>query len=253
MEFLKYEKNYTVHVFETGPDGKLNLYSIFDYLQDIASDHAVKLGYGRDDLLKQNNFWVLSRIYAEISCLPLWGETIVVKTWPRGTDKFFALRDYEVRYSDGRSIALATSSWLIVDRNTRRIQRPDNTLSTYNSDLPREKALPRNAIKLEPVYNDQQSTSVFSVRISDLDINLHTNNVRYLKWVIDSYDLDFILNSIPLSAEINYLAESHFNDTISVMISEDKNSGNTFNHSIVRASDSAELCRVRINWKSNHI
>jgi medium-chain acyl-[acyl-carrier-protein] hydrolase len=119
--------------------------------------------------------------------------------------------------------------------------------------LPREKALPRNAIKLEPVDNDRQSTSDFSVRISDLDINLHTNNVRYLKWVIDSYDLDFILNNIPLSAEINYLAESHFNDTISVMISEDKNSGNTFNHSIVRVSDSTELCRVRINWKSNHI
>ena len=50
------------------------------------------------------------------SGLPLWGETIIVKTWPRGTDKLFALRDYEVRYPDGRSIALATSSWLIIDR-----------------------------------------------------------------------------------------------------------------------------------------
>ena len=66
MEFLKFEKEYTVHVYETGPDGKLNLYSLFDYLQDIASDHAVKLGFGRDDLMKQNHFWVLSRIYAEI-------------------------------------------------------------------------------------------------------------------------------------------------------------------------------------------
>lgn len=253
MEFLKYEKEYTVHVYETGPDSRLTLYSLFDYLQDIASDHAVKLGYGRDDLMKQNNFWVLSRIYAEISIWPQWSEKIVVRTWPRGTDKLFALRDYEVRYPDGRSIASGTSSWLIVDRNTRRIQRPDNTLSRYNSDLPREKALPRNAMKLEPVESDSLPSDPFSVRISDLDINLHTNNVRYLKWVSDSYSLDFILNNNPTSAEINYLAESHYNDTISILTSEDKDTSNEFNHSILRTSDNAELCRLKIKWRNNHI
>jgi acyl-ACP thioesterase len=253
MEFLKYEKEYAVHVYETGPDGRLNLYSLFDYLQDIASDHAVKLGYGRDDLLKQNNFWVLSRIYAEICSWPVWGEKIIVKTWPRGTDKLFAIRDYEVRYSDGRSIAQATSSWLIVDRNSRRIQRPDNTLSRHSPDLPPEKALPRNAMKIEPVNSNSRNSTLFSVRISDLDINLHTNNVRYLKWVTDSYSLDFILNNVPLSAEINYLAEARYNDAISVMISEDKETENVFNHSVVRIPDNTELCRLKIYWKMNNI
>jgi hypothetical protein len=47
MESLQFEKEYRVHVYETGPNGKLNLYSLFNYLQDIASDHAVKLGFGR--------------------------------------------------------------------------------------------------------------------------------------------------------------------------------------------------------------
>ncbi len=31
------------------------------------------------------------------------------------------------------------------------------------------------------------------VRISDLDLNLHTNNTRYLKWAIDTYNLGFML------------------------------------------------------------
>jgi medium-chain acyl-[acyl-carrier-protein] hydrolase len=248
MELLKYEKDYTVHVYETGPNGRLSLFSLFDYFQDIASDHAVRLGYGRDDLLKQNNFWVLSRIYAEISHWPSWGESLVVKTWPRGTEGLFALRDYEARYSDGRSVARATSSWLIIDRNTRRIKRPDNTLSRYNSDLPRETALSRNAMKLEPVVSENQSKMLLRVRISDLDLNLHTNNVRYLKWVIDSYDLDFMINNVPLSAEINYLSESHYDDNISIMVSEGKENGKIFDHSIMRTSDNIELCRVRIRW-----
>ena len=253
MDFLKLEKEYPVHVYETGPDGILNLYSLFDFLQDIASDHAVMLGFGRNDLIKQNHFWVLSRIYAEISRLPQWGETIIIKTWPRGTDRLFALRDFEARYPDGRSIALATSSWLIVDRTTRRIQRPDDTLSGYKSEVLGGNALPRNAMKLETVPVDARSTPDFSVRISDLDINLHTNNVRYLKWVTDSYDLDFIMNNVPLSAEINYLAESRFDEDICVRISAENEKDNIFNHSVTRIPDNTELCRIRIQWKNNHI
>jgi medium-chain acyl-[acyl-carrier-protein] hydrolase len=253
MDLLKYEKEYSIHVYETGPDGRLTLFSLFDYLQDIASDHAVKLGYGRDELLKQNNFWVLSRIYAEISSIPEWNRTITIRTWPRGTDKLFALRDYEVRYSDGRQIARATSSWLIVDRFSKRIQRPDNTLSMYYSDLPREKALIRNAAKIEPAPPDRRNTPVSIVRISDLDINLHTNNVRYVKWIYDSYTLDFIMNHTPLSVEINYLAESHYNDIISILIAEENNTEKIFNHSIVRTTDNTELCRLKIKWKNNHI
>jgi len=101
MDLLQFEKEYRVHVYETGPDSKLNLYSLFNYMQDIASDHAIKLGFGRDDLMRDNRFWVLSRIYAEISKLPLWEDSIIIKTWPNGTDKLFALRNYEVRYPDG--------------------------------------------------------------------------------------------------------------------------------------------------------
>ena len=95
MEFLSLEKEYNVHVYEMGPDGKLSLYSFFDYLEDIASDHAVSLGYGRDDLMKQNHIWVLSRIYAEIQEWPAWRDKLTVRTWPRGTDRLFALRDFD--------------------------------------------------------------------------------------------------------------------------------------------------------------
>jgi hypothetical protein len=72
MDRLTFDKNYNVHVYETGPDGRLNLLSLFNYFQDIASDHAELLGFGRDDLMKDNRFWVLSRMYAEIKVNGLW-------------------------------------------------------------------------------------------------------------------------------------------------------------------------------------
>jgi acyl-ACP thioesterase len=246
----KLEKEYEVHVYETGPDEKLSLHSLFDYLQDIASDHAVSLGFGRDDLLERNQFWILSRIYAEISELPEWGDRIVVKTWPRGTDKLFALRDYEVIYPEGKTVALATSSWLIVDRKTMRIQRPDNALGKFNNEPEMDHALTRNAQKLINDGPEGEITSRFTVRVSDLDINLHTNNARYFKWINDSYDPDFIMNHVPAYAEINYLAESHFNEEIIIRMSEQKDKNNTSDYSIVRTTDNSELCRARIAWKN---
>lgn len=253
MAINKLEKQYHVHVYETGPDGKLSLLSLFDYLQDIASDHAVKLGYGRDDLMKANRLWVLSRMYAVITTFPGWGETVTVVTWPKGTEKLFALRDYEMRSPEGEIMAAASSSWLIIDQRTKRICRPDHTLYEYNSALYKRDSLQRNAAKLEPGRDEMKVLLQFRVRINDLDVNLHSNNVKYLKWVTDTYDLDFVMNNIPYSVEINYLAESRFNDEIIILGTEAGESEKFFDYNILRPDDNTCLCRIRIGWIKKNI
>jgi medium-chain acyl-[acyl-carrier-protein] hydrolase len=248
MDSYQFEKKYTVPVYDTGPDGKLSLYSLFNYLQDIASEHAVRLKFGRDDLMKENRYWVLSRIVADIYLRPEWEETIIVRTWPRGTDKLFAIRDYEVLYPDGRQIASGSSSWLIVDRTTRKIQRPDESLSRFNSGMAVRNSLGRNAQKVESTSFDGHKNSSFKIMVSDLDVNLHTNNVKYIKWVTDTYDLKYVMDHIPVSLEVNYLAESLWGEEVFVM-SDNENQTTSFNHSVYRSYDNKELCRMRIDWK----
>jgi medium-chain acyl-[acyl-carrier-protein] hydrolase len=248
MELMQYEKEYRVHVYETGPDGRLNLYSLFNYLQDIASDHAIRLGFGRDDLLRENRIWVLSRIYAEIAEWPQWEDTIVVKTWPNGIDRLFALRNFDVSFPDGRHIASATSSWLILDMTTRKVQRPDSILAKFYPDLNPNQSPIRYASKLEASGKESNSSRLYRISVSDLDLNLHTNNVRYLTWVSDCYKLDFVMENVPRSAEINYLAESQFGEEVLITTEEEKVNGPGFCHSIFRTSDNRELCRLRIEW-----
>jgi medium-chain acyl-[acyl-carrier-protein] hydrolase len=253
MELLQFEKEYMVHVYETGPEGRLSLYSLFNYFQDIASDHAVLLGFGRDDLMRDNRFWVLSRMYSEINEWPSWGDKIILKTWPNGTDKLFALRNYEALFSDGRHIASGTSSWLILDRTTKRVQRPDSILTQYNPNLHTDKSPIRYASKLEPASEDGRISEAFRIKVSDLDVNLHTNNVRYLKWVSDTYDLDFMMKNFPRSAEINYLAESVYGEEIIIRTCSEKENCNIYNNSILRVIDNRELCRIRIEWEEVNI
>lgn len=250
MGLRLFEKEYTVHVYETGPDGKATLYSLFNYMQDIASEHAVMLGFGRDDLMKDNHFWVLSRMFAVFKELPSWEEKIIVRTWPSGIENIFAMRNYEILFPDGRVAASALSSWLIVDRTTKKIQRPGESFTRYTPELNPASLPVRSAGKLPEPPEKGELVSKSRVRVSDLDVNLHTNNVNYLRWVCDTYDLDFIMKHHPCSAEINYLAESMFNDEIIIRTSGKEDRVNGFvNHTVFRTDDNKELCRIKLEWK----
>ena len=66
MQEIIYRKEYPVNFYEVGIDEKLIPFSLFNYFQDIAAEHAVNLGFGREDLIKMNKFWILSRMAMEV-------------------------------------------------------------------------------------------------------------------------------------------------------------------------------------------
>lgn len=243
----KFKKSYKVHIYETGPDGKSSLHTLFNYMQDIASDHAELLGFGRAALMEKNEFWILSRMYAVFYDFPSWGEDVELTTWPSGVDRLFLMRNYQLQYPNGKEIASVSSSWLIIDKTTKRVQRPDHVINYDEVSFADTSMAARPADKLEWKSDSFVSQSPFAVRVSDLDMNMHTNNANYIKWVVDSYDLDFLTKHSPKSLEINYLAESVFDDVISIKSFDDGN--RIFCHSVNRVSDDKELCRVKIDWE----
>jgi acyl-CoA thioesterase FadM len=60
------------------------------------------------------------------------------------------------------------------------------------------------------------------------------------------------MNNEPQSAEINYLAESRFDEEIIIKTSVENGPDSFYNHSIFRTNDNKELCRIRIEWKKNN-
>jgi medium-chain acyl-[acyl-carrier-protein] hydrolase len=74
--------------------GKLSTSYMFYQMQDIAWEHAAKLGFGYDNLKVDEQFWVLSKLLVKINRRPVWGEDFSLETWSRGTDGFFGYRDF---------------------------------------------------------------------------------------------------------------------------------------------------------------
>jgi acyl-CoA thioesterase FadM len=55
----------------------------------------------------------------------------------------------------------------------------------------------------------------------------------------------------PSSAEINYLAESKFDEEIVIRTSWGSGSNIFYNHSILKQDDNKELCRIKLEWKKS--
>jgi medium-chain acyl-[acyl-carrier-protein] hydrolase len=109
-------------------------------------------------------------------------------------------------------------------------------------------ALERNAGKLEPVEAGEPGRYQIAVKPSDLDVNLHVNNVKYVQWVYDSMALKFLKENDPRSVEVNFLAESVDGDKMEIRTAGHRNENNCLHHSVIRQDDSRELCRILICW-----
>jgi len=244
-----YERTYPVNVYETDIKGELSPVSLFNFFQDIAGRNASQLGFGRENLMASRNIWVLSRMSVEIEKMPFHWSDIKIKTWPRGTDGIFAVRDFEITSDSGEVIVSAASSWVVVDFDTRRLQRPDKALSDLNIEFPEKRAMEKNAIKINALPSAGNTIIEYKVTISDLDINQHVNNAMYLKWALNSYGIEYITSHSPVAIDVNYLNEGHLEDTVFITSAPDPENKNIFYHSVTRKGTETELCRIRLKWK----
>jgi medium-chain acyl-[acyl-carrier-protein] hydrolase len=246
---LEFEKKYRIPVYDSDFMGRLSVASFFNYIQDIASEHAELLHFGRDDLQKSNHFWILARLRAEIRSFPKWGETVILRTWPRGTEGLFALRDIEVRLENGDIIAGATTSWVIVDALSRRPQRPDVLLKRMNLEYPDKRTTLHNAGKIDLNGDVPVNSPEFYVRPSDLDVNFHVNNVKYIQWVTDTFPTAFLSCNTVVSLDVNYLSESIEGNKVIIHSKGPLLENNCSHHSVIRVDDGKELCRILIQWQ----
>ncbi|GHV87905.1 hypothetical protein AGMMS50267_02650 [Spirochaetia bacterium] len=184
---------------------RLTLASIFDFFQEVAISHAEDLGVGREALARTRQGWVLSRMSVVVERRPKWQEPVVVRSWPRGAERLFAIRDYDIRDAQDRPIIRGRSGWLILDIDKRRPLRVQPLIESLppNDGLD---ALPGGAHSLEAREN-LIKTGERRAAYSDIDYNGHVNNARYIQWVEDAAPPDLLEKADRLRFDINYLSE----------------------------------------------
>lgn len=243
---IVWKEFFKIHTYDVDFKNKVRLSSIFNYMQEAATNHANHLKIGYDNLLEEDLFWVLSRVKIEIIHLPKLGDEIRIETWPKGTDKLFALRDFKIFNSENKIIAKATTAWLIIDSNKMRPKRP----KLYTEKLPYlnvEHALCEVPSKI--TWSDKPQF-VFEKKVgySDIDINQHMNNVKYVELLMDSFPQSIFEEKQICSMQINFTSECKFGDIIYVFKDAFEDNPNCFYIEGINKNNHKKVFQSYIEW-----
>ena len=210
-----YSKNYKVEVNHIDFNGSLKLSSLFTYFQDIAGLHAENLGMGMETLYKKHDaLWVLARIRVDIVRYPLWNEEITIDTWPQEPGKIEFTRDFLVKDGQGNILAKAVSTWVIIDIKTRRLKKTKSVYIGYPPII-KERAIHCRLGNLKP-KGPLEMVYKRTVGYSDIDVNRHLNNSKYIDFIMDCFSLSDHEKYNIKSIEVNYSKEALPGDSITI-------------------------------------
>lgn len=210
---IKYIEKITVPCYDTDASWLLKPASFMNLAQEAAGRHAVYLGFGYDNLIVSNTAWILSRVHVEFIDTPKWREDITLTTWHKGLNRLFFLRDFVLTDAQGKERVKATTSWLVLNLETRRLVRDpklieEGTVCTENAiETPADKVqMPK---EVEPEFVMEHK-----VAYSDIDTNGHANNAMYMHWAMDAVDYDIASTRPVKEFTINFNHETKAGEVV---------------------------------------
>ncbi len=210
------DRHFEVYTSDADALQHLKANALLCKMQDIANEHASALNFGFDQMIEKRCAWVLSRLKVRFLKEVCWRDQVVLRTWRKGAQGVFSLRDFKVfdPQQPDNDLILATTSWLIINLDTRRMQRADQIIGPDIIETAKtEHAIAEVCDKLTPPA-ELLPAGTHKVHYSDIDFNLHTNNTKYVEWSLDALDPDYLLHHAIDEFQINFNAESRLNDEV---------------------------------------
>ena len=243
-------RTFTVRYYEVDASGALSVESLCNYMQQIAGEHAEKLGVGFEAMRGAGLTWVLARWHVDINKLPEAEEEVCLETWPSAVERLQCRREFILRNSGGGVLARGGSWWVTVNIKTFRLEKPPAMILNLCYDEP-EFAMESLTPRL-PQVKEGGGVFVAPVRWSDIDVNQHVNNANYLDWVLQSAPgaLDKSCLSEGLRRfEINFKFEARLGDILEARCEALPDLAGAFAHSVYNQADGKEVVRAFTQWK----
>jgi medium-chain acyl-[acyl-carrier-protein] hydrolase len=218
---------------------------LYRCLQESAENHAVAYAFDSETLLLKGLSWVLLKIHLLVDEYPEGRQDIIVETWPSALESRYAHRDFQVLLP-GRPdpIARAVSTWVLLDVAR---SRPSvvGTLLGEGHVVRRPRALENPFPALTPA-GDVVRTLTVPVRLSDLDINDHVNNLHYVEWIVESVPESVWRETTPAEIQIEFKRAVRYGE--SARVETFGTGGGVYTHRITSSGASGDVVLARTRW-----
>ncbi|PWA70750.1 acyl-ACP thioesterase, HotDog domain protein [Artemisia annua] len=164
------------------------------------------------NMCKKNLIWVMTKVQMVVDRYPSWGDVVQIDTRIASSGKNgmhcnWMFRDCET----GEILIRVASFWAMMNKETRRLSKfPDEVrveLKQYLMDTPPHV---EEVIESWPSRNESIANNTrygLTPRWSDLDINQHVNNVKYIGWILESVPMPILENYELSSMTLEYRRE----------------------------------------------
>ena len=245
MKDLTLEEKIHIRYSDCDCNGRLKPFSLLNFFQDLAAESAERLGFGYSAIYPQKLMWVLLKYRIEFTDYPAHINLLCIKTEPRGYNRMFAYRNFEV-YADGRLCARASSVWALVNSETLEIAHVEQVIGR-NENMPKfspgETDLKFGKI---PPLTQTDYEQTFTVRYNDIDVNMHANNGNYIVWALEPLPYPWKHEKKLRAVDIVFKKEIKCGEklTSKVQLLDE----HTTLHALVHAQTGQELCLIKCEW-----
>jgi acyl-ACP thioesterase len=157
------------------------------------------------------------------------------------------IRDFRMSDRDGNVLLDASTGWLLVDTAGFRPHPPDALpIPLPVNDHGRALEDPLRKILPLPGIHAAYERKVF---LSDLDVNDHVNNARYLEWIFDCYDDAYVRSHTLVFLQVNYVGETTLGDSVALSRGEDASSPGVHYIEGVSRKKGAKVVQALLGWE----
>jgi len=219
---LTWFQSFNLSVFHVDHTGFANFYSYFNLMQEAATQHAHSKDFGIETMRNKNKIWVVTRFELHVFDRAKWGENLLIETWSRGLIGRTAHRDFLIYKNNEKNEKLllgkASSVWVPIDLTTRQIALiSSKELETVSLKEKSNEISPR---KIEFTENKFKFVVEKSAQNSDIDLNQHVNNAKYVQWIYDAIAFSETTTLPNQGFAINYISEINRGDRIKILRNE---------------------------------
>lgn len=175
-----YKEKFKIGLKDVGKENGVTNKAILEYLENIAAYHSDAVGYGVNTTKDTHLNWILLDWKVKVIKRPKYGQTLDIHTWSRYIVKCYAYRDFEIYDDDGNLCVIASSRWLLIDSEERKIVKVEKEMADrYESEADKSVFKKLEIEKLKSPKNFKNSI-IYQTKRKDIDIIGHMHNLYYL-------------------------------------------------------------------------
>ncbi|KAK9116201.1 hypothetical protein Sjap_015148 [Stephania japonica] len=226
-----YRQTVVIRSYEVGAEKTATLETILNLLQETALNHVWMSGLLGDgfgathEMVRNNLIWVVTRMHLQVDIYPIWGEIMEIDTWVGASGKNGMRRDWLIKsYNTQQVFARATSTWVMMNDHTRRLSKmPEEVRDEISPWFIDKQAINEDAAEKIMKLDDKATYVVSNLKPkrSDLDMNHHVNNVKYVRWMLETLPDKFLESHQLSSIELEYRRECGRSDVVQSLCKPD--------------------------------